>query len=64
MPEAIDQAALDTDLENAAAQIASRLHMVSGTAGAVDSYFLLREACASDVWRQALDLFLQHRSDG
>ena len=63
MPEAIDHAALGTDLENTAAQIASRLHMVRGKVGALDSYFLLREAYASNVWQQALVLYLQHRGD-
>jgi len=42
---------------------ASRLRAIKHKSDVLGSYFLLREAYASDLWRDALVLFLQRRGD-
>jgi hypothetical protein len=49
------------DHESTAELIAMRLHMIRHKPDMLASYFHLREAYASDEWRDALVLFLQRR---
>ena len=64
MSETIGTVALPNnhDHESIAKWIASRL-LLRHKEGVLDSYFALREACASDEWREALVLFLEGHDD-
>ena len=64
MPQTTDLATLENDDHVSTAElIASCLHTIRHKSDALESYFLLREAYASDLWRDALVLFLQRRGD-
>lgn len=65
MSEAIDSAARsdDGDNESTPELIASLMDMQNCREGALDRYFVLRDACDRDAWRAAIAAFLRGRDD-